>query len=63
VPLDGMFGKQIMVRDSRLATDNNGANDVIGWRSLCVLSREEAVVFCFHLIDLHSAGIQQDRKS
>ena len=63
VPLDSMFGKQTMVRDSRLETDNKGANDVIGWRPLCFFSREEAVVFCFRLIDLHSAGIQRDRTS
>jgi hypothetical protein len=61
VPLDGMFGKQTMVHDSRLEIDNKGANDVTGWRSLCVFSREEAVVFCFYSIDLHSAGIQRDR--
>lgn len=29
VPLDGMFGKQKMVRDSLLVTDNIGANNVI----------------------------------
>jgi len=58
-----MFGKQTMVRDSRLETDNKGANDVIGWRSLCVFSREETVVLCFHLIDFRSTGIQRDRTS
>jgi hypothetical protein len=63
VPLDGIFGRQMMVRDSRLETDNKGVNDVTGWRSLCVFSRKEAVVFCFHLIDFHSARIQRDRTS
>jgi hypothetical protein len=60
VPLDGMFGKQKMVRGSLLVTDNRGANYVIRWRSLCVFSGREAVLFCFHLIYMHSAGIQHD---
>jgi hypothetical protein len=61
VPLDGMFGEQTMVRDSRLLTENDAANDVIGWRYLCLVSVREAVVFCFSLIDLHSAGPQRGR--
>jgi hypothetical protein len=48
-----VFGKQMMVRDLRLETDNKGADD-IRWRSLCVFSRKETIVFCFYLIDLHS---------
>jgi hypothetical protein len=62
VPLGGMFSKQTTVRDSPLVTDNDGKNDVIGWRYLCLFSDKEAIVFCFHLIHLHSAGPQRGSK-